>query len=80
MGLPARVRCPFLQLTACHDKENKMLFDRERFLVMREVSTMEEAAARTGFSVSDIKALVDCELDTVYVLDYISTVVANRMN
>ncbi len=57
-----------------------MLFDRERFLVMQEVSTMEEAAARTGFSVSDIKALVDCELDTVYVLDYISAVVSNRMN
>jgi len=80
MGLPARVRCPFFNSPPCHDKENKMLFDRERFLVMQEVSTMEEAAARTGFSVSDIKALVDCELDTVYVLDYISAVVSNRMN
>jgi hypothetical protein len=57
-----------------------MLFDRERFLVMHEMNTMEEAAARTGFSVSDIQALVDCELDTVHVLDYISAVVSNRMN
>jgi len=57
-----------------------MLFDRERFLRTQEMNIMEEAAARTGFSVSDIRALVDCELDTVYVLEYISTVVANRMN
>jgi hypothetical protein len=57
-----------------------MLFDTDQFLMKPEMNIMEEAAARTGFSVSDIQALVDCELDTHYVLEYISTVVANRMN
>ncbi|HWY22112.1 MAG TPA: hypothetical protein VNX26_12885 [Candidatus Acidoferrum sp.] len=57
-----------------------MLFDRDQSLMMQEVNVLEEAAARTGFSVSDIKALVDCELETGYLLDYISAVVSNRMH
>jgi len=41
---------------------------------------MQEAAARTGFSLSDIEALIECELDTNHVLEYISAVTTNRMN
>jgi hypothetical protein len=82
MGLPARVRRPISssQSNFQKDQENKMLFDRDHSQMMQEMNILEQAAARTGFSVSDIKALVDCELETGYVLDYISAVVSNRMN
>jgi hypothetical protein len=57
-----------------------MTFDREQFLMTQEVHMMQEAAARTGFSLSDIEALIECELDTNHVLEYISAVTTNRMN
>jgi len=57
-----------------------MLFDHDHFLINPEGNVLELAAARTGFSVSDIKALVDCELETTYLLDYITAVLSNRMN
>lgn len=41
---------------------------------------LEEAAARTGFSPSEMEYLLECELDTNQLLDYISAVVSNRMN
>ncbi len=41
---------------------------------------LEEAAARTGFTASEMEYLLECELDTEYLLDYITAVVANRMN
>ena len=48
--------------------------------MIQEVNTLLEAAARTGFTVSEIQALVECELETSQVLDYISAVLSNRMN
>ena len=57
-----------------------MLFDRDQFLMIQEVNVLREAAAKMGFTPSDIKALVECELDTSQVLDYISAVMAKRMN
>jgi DNA-binding transcriptional MerR regulator len=57
-----------------------MLFDREQFLMIQEVNVLREAAAKTGFTLSDIQALVECELDTSHVLDYITAVMAKRMN
>jgi hypothetical protein len=57
-----------------------MLFDRDQFSMIQEVNTLQEAAARTGFTVSEIQALVECELETSQVLDYISAVLSNRMN
>ena len=57
-----------------------MIFDSEQFSMMQDVNILQEAAARTGFTVSQIKALVECELDTSQVLDYISAVISNRMN
>ena len=41
---------------------------------------LEEAAARTGFSPSEMEYLLECELDTEQLLDYISAVVSERMN
>jgi hypothetical protein len=57
-----------------------MRFDTDQFLLMQEVNILQEAATRTGFTVSDIEAMVECELDTSQVLAYISAVVSNRMN
>jgi hypothetical protein len=61
-------------------KVNQMIFDREQFSMMEDVNILQKAAARTGFTVSQIQALVECELDTSQVLDYISAVISNRMN
>jgi len=41
---------------------------------------LEEAAARTGFSTSEMEFLLECELDTEHLLDYITAVVSKRMN
>ena len=41
---------------------------------------LEEAAARTGFSASEMEYLLECELDTDQLLDYISAVVSKQMN
>jgi hypothetical protein len=57
-----------------------MLFDADQFLMMQEMNVLQEAATRTGFSIPDIQALVECELDTCHVLAYISAVISNRMN
>jgi hypothetical protein len=57
-----------------------MLFDSDQFSMIQEVSSLREAAARTGFNVSDIQTLVECELETSQVLDYITAVLSNRMN
>ena len=57
-----------------------MLFDRDQFSMIQEVNSLQEAAARMGFTVSETQALVECELETSQVLDYISAVLSNRMN
>ena len=41
---------------------------------------LEEAAAQTGFTRAQIEVLLDCELDTAHLLEYITAVVSNRMN
>jgi hypothetical protein len=33
-----------------------------------------------GFTASDISALIESELETSHVLDYITAVISNRMN
>lgn len=78
-----RVLCPIsyrLGDELRNRKGNQMLFDRDQFSMIQEVNTLQEAAARTGFTVSEIQALVECELETSQVLDYISAVLSNRMN
>jgi hypothetical protein len=83
VGLPpTRVAAPFLpsQRPTQNDKGKKMLFDRDQYSTMQEVNILAEAAARTGFALSDIEALAECELETGHVLDYIGAVISNRMN
>lgn len=41
---------------------------------------LQEAAARTGFSASDMQELLECELNIDHLLDYITAVVSDRMN
>ena len=41
---------------------------------------LQEAAARTGFSASEMQDLLECELNVDDLLNYISAVVSNRMN
>ncbi len=41
---------------------------------------LQEAAARTGFSASEMQELLESELNIDHLLDYISAVVSNRMN
>jgi hypothetical protein len=61
------------------NQETRMHFDLDQVL-MQEVNAVRLAAARTGFTVSQIEQLIECELDTNNVLDYISAVLSNRMN
>jgi len=41
---------------------------------------LQEAAARTGFSPSQMQELLECELGIDHLLDYITAVVSDRMN
>ena len=41
---------------------------------------LQEAAARTGFSASQMQELLECELNIDHLLTYITAVVSNRMN
>ena len=57
-----------------------MIFDWDRLPIIQRTDTIEDLAARTGFPMSDIRALIDSELDTAHLLDYISAVISDRMN
>jgi len=41
---------------------------------------LQEAAARTGFTASEMQELLECELNVDHLLSYITAVVSNRMN
>ena len=41
---------------------------------------LQEAAARTGFSASEMQELLECELEIDHLLTYITAVVSDRMN
>ena len=41
---------------------------------------LQEAAARTGFSTSEMADLLDSELTVTQLIDYIDAVVSERMN
>jgi hypothetical protein len=57
-----------------------MIIDWNRTPVVHVLELMEEATAKTGFTVTDIEALVNSELETRYLLEYITAVLTNRMN
>jgi predicted DsbA family dithiol-disulfide isomerase len=41
---------------------------------------LQEAAARTGFSASEMQQVLESELNIDHLLSYITAVVSNRMN
>jgi hypothetical protein len=55
-----------------------MLFDRTP--AAEYGILLQEVAARTGFSSSDMQELLECELNMDHLLEYIAAVVADRMN
>jgi len=57
-----------------------MTFDQDQLPVHHVAQLLEQASARTGFTTAEIVALIDCELDTNHLLDYITAVMSDRMN
>jgi len=41
---------------------------------------MQTASAKTGFSVDDIEELLDSDLETAHLLEYVTAVMTKRMN
>jgi hypothetical protein len=56
----------------------RLYSDRITYISMAEL--LQEAAARTGFSTSEMEALLDSELTVPQLVDYIDAVVGQRMN
>jgi hypothetical protein len=57
-----------------------MTFEYDMVPLRSVTQMLEQASARTGFTPAQIVALIDCELDTDQLLDYITAVMADRMN
>jgi hypothetical protein len=55
-------------------------FDQDPGPVHNMAQLIQRASATTGFTPAEIVSLVDCELETNYVLDYITAVISKRMN
>jgi hypothetical protein len=57
-----------------------MNFEWDQRPINQRIDTVEDLASRIGFPMSDIEALIDSELDTAHLLDYIAAVLSDRMN
>ena len=57
-----------------------MIFYNDRVPVFQRARILEEALLHTSFTLDDIEVILDSELDTSQVLEYITTVRRNRMN
>jgi hypothetical protein len=57
-----------------------MTFEQDPMPIHRVVQLLEQASASTGFTPAEIVAMIDCELDTNQLLDYINAVMSKRMN
>ena len=57
-----------------------MTFDRNPPPIYSATELLQRASARTGFTPEEMEALLDCELDTDQLLNYITAVTSNRMN
>ena len=56
------------------------MFENNRATAHSVAELLLEAAERTGFTSEEIEAMVDSELNTLHLLDYITAVVTDRMN
>jgi hypothetical protein len=61
------------------EREFAMIYDSDR---MPEILVAEllKASAITGFTLAEIEALVNSDLETQYLLEYITAVISRRMN
>jgi hypothetical protein len=57
-----------------------MIFDSNPIPAPTVADIIEQAAARIGLSRSEMEDLLECELDTDHLLNYITAVVSDRMN
>ena len=57
-----------------------MVFDFEYFPQHDLSHLIQRASAETGFSASDIAAIVDSDLEMGHLLNYINAVMSHRMN
>lgn len=57
-----------------------MVFDYEYYPQHDLSHLIARASAETGFSVTDISAMVDSDLETSHLLNYINAVISDRMN
>ena len=57
-----------------------MNFDPNQAPTYSVADLLQQAAGRTGFSPAEMEDLLECELNTDHLLDYITAVVSNRMN
>ena len=57
-----------------------MPFDSEYIPEPAISHLIERASARTGFSPADIAAMVNSDLETDYLLEYITAVMTDQMN
>ena len=76
--------CPIPYLTSAHDltisQEYGMKISVDQTPMIQALDLLEEAVQRTGFSRTDIEELIDSELKTSHLLEYITAVMADRMN
>ena len=61
-------------------EEHSVIFDQDPMPMQHMAQLIERASATTGFTPAEIVSLVDCELETNYVLEYITAVMSKRMN
>ena len=57
-----------------------MILDRECSPNFVEVGRLEKALSGTSLTWDDLEFILECELDTTHVLDYITAIRRNRMN
>jgi hypothetical protein len=76
------VGCPFLfhNNSPSKLKESGMAFNSDGMPVTHVAHLLQEASAKTGFTPDEIEALVNSDLATEHLLEYITAVVSKRMN
>ena len=57
-----------------------MDFDHDQIPIHHVAQLLQQASVTTGFTPAEIVALIDCELNTDHLLEYITAVMSNRMN
>jgi hypothetical protein len=57
-----------------------MTFEHDQMPIHHVAQLLQQVSADTGFSFAEIVAMIDCELNTDDLLDYITAMTSNRMN